>query len=149
MSPCLIEGPRAVHLEVGFADRRPCSDPIERRHERERSADEKIGASGDGEPDVLDGEADLPERTAHDGLHELGLLPIGVPPDARELGERDNGHVSHQRCSSYISYSASGSPFGSNQRMLSTVGASSASGTHTARTRWPIRTSSAATPRIR
>ena len=144
LHPGLVQRPGPVHLDVALLDRRPGPDPVEGRHEAERLPGEVVRGAGAGEADLLLVE---PGALAHvlDDRHEhLDLVADGLLPHVGHLREGDDGDVPHQVTPS------PGWRHGARRvrRWDGSTGCSrgwarrSASSTHTASTRMPMRTSS-------
>ena len=76
--PRLVERPRAVHLHVRVALRRPRADRVEVRHERERLAGDVVARAEAGEVDVGAGEAERLERVGDHAQQQLGLGEVGA-----------------------------------------------------------------------
>ena len=67
-NPGFVEGPGAVHLDVGFADGGPGADGVEGHDEGEGLAGEVVAGAGDGEADLLLGDVGLVRASVMTGM---------------------------------------------------------------------------------
>ena len=112
LDPGFVEGPGAVHLHMGFGDRRPGAQPVDGSHEGEGLAGEVVGAARAGEADVGLREARLLNGVRHHGKDHLDLGALGLASLVGRLGERKDGDVAHQYQSPISSVGTSGSSIG-------------------------------------
>src|SRR5262249_24601182 len=123
-------------------DRRPGADRVETRHEGEGLAGQVVARAGADEVELLPDEVEALAQLVDHGDQDLDLVAVGLAPQRGRLREADDGDLAHQMCSLYVSYAASGSAIGSNQRMLPIDVVHSDFGRQSAFTRMPMWTSS-------
>ena len=91
--PRLVQRPRAVHLDVRVALRRPRADGVDVLHERERLAGHVVAAAGAGEVDLGAGDAGVFDGAGHDVEQQLRLGLVGVANHRRDAPADDRDVV--------------------------------------------------------
>ena len=94
--PGLVQGPGPVHLHVALPDGRPRPHRVQALDEGKGHAGQVVAAAGDGEADLLAGDARPPDGGRHHGHQDLHLVGALLGPHGAGLGEGDDGHVPHQ-----------------------------------------------------